>query len=236
MSVPDPITRQETYLAAAAGESVQLPEPITREEIYLAKMAGETVETPSPITRHEIFLDAAAQGGGGGGVTVEPLSVTENGTYTAQTGKAYSPVVVNVPGITRLTTTFTAAESSGSGEIPLPSNDMPFLVLIETTTQGTNVEDFTNGEVIGCAMAPCALPSIGNIEIHRRTNGGYNFKHKTNWYLQTGSLSQEKNTAYASGNYAIDDGKLKYRLIANAEFSPGVTYNISCYYLTGGNG
>lgn len=35
--------------------------------------------------------------GGGGGVTVEPLSVTENNTYTAPSGKAYSPVVVNVP-------------------------------------------------------------------------------------------------------------------------------------------
>lgn len=32
-----------------------------------------------------------------GGVTVEPLSVTANGTYTAPAGKAYSPVTVNVP-------------------------------------------------------------------------------------------------------------------------------------------
>ena len=40
---------------------------------------------------------AKAIGGGGPGVTVESLSVTENGTTTAPTGKAYSPVVVNVP-------------------------------------------------------------------------------------------------------------------------------------------
>jgi len=32
-----------------------------------------------------------------GGITVESLSVTANGTYTAETGKAYSPVSVNVP-------------------------------------------------------------------------------------------------------------------------------------------
>lgn len=32
----------------------------------------------------------------GGDVDVEPLSVTANGTYTAPTGKAYSPVTVNV--------------------------------------------------------------------------------------------------------------------------------------------
>ena len=36
--------------------------------------------------------------GGGSSVEVEPLSVTENGTYTAQSGKAYSPVQVNVSG------------------------------------------------------------------------------------------------------------------------------------------
>lgn len=44
-----------------------------------------------------------AGGGGGSSVTVEPLTVTENGTYTAPSGKAYSPVRVHVsaptPGI-----------------------------------------------------------------------------------------------------------------------------------------
>ena len=37
--------------------------------------------------------------GGGGDVTVEALSVTENGTYSEE-GKAYSPVTVNVAGET----------------------------------------------------------------------------------------------------------------------------------------
>ena len=32
-----------------------------------------------------------------GGVVAEPLAVTENGVYTAPSGKAYSPVTVNVP-------------------------------------------------------------------------------------------------------------------------------------------
>ena len=46
------------------------------------------------------FLAGKAAGGGGGGggdITVEALSATENGTYTAPAGKAYSPVTVNVP-------------------------------------------------------------------------------------------------------------------------------------------
>lgn len=33
----------------------------------------------------------------GGSVTVEPLSATENGTYTSESGKAFNPVVVDVP-------------------------------------------------------------------------------------------------------------------------------------------
>lgn len=36
-------------------------------------------------------------GGGGSPVTVESLTVTANGTTTAPSGKAYSPVTVNVP-------------------------------------------------------------------------------------------------------------------------------------------
>lgn len=35
-----------------------------------------------------------------GQITVESLSVTANGTYTAPTGKAYSPVSVTVPTVT----------------------------------------------------------------------------------------------------------------------------------------
>lgn len=41
------------------------------------------------------YAMGAKAGGTGGGVTVEPLSVSENGTYQ-ETGKAYSPVTVAV--------------------------------------------------------------------------------------------------------------------------------------------
>lgn len=40
-------------------------EPITREEKYLAKAAGQSVEVPEPITRKEMFLNAVAKSGGG---------------------------------------------------------------------------------------------------------------------------------------------------------------------------
>lgn len=43
------------------------------------------------------YLMGRASGGGGSSVEVEALSVTANGTYTAEAGTAYSPVTVNVP-------------------------------------------------------------------------------------------------------------------------------------------
>lgn len=46
----------------------------------------------------DIVVARKLSGGGGGGTTVEALSVTQNGTYTAPSGKAYSPVTVNVSG------------------------------------------------------------------------------------------------------------------------------------------
>ena len=50
----------------------------------------------------------AGSGGGGGDVIVESLTATENKTYTAPSGKAYSPVTVNVPEKTLGTKTITA--------------------------------------------------------------------------------------------------------------------------------
>lgn len=41
----------------------------------------------------DIIISGDAQGG----IIAEPLAVTENGVYTAPSGKAYSPVTVNVP-------------------------------------------------------------------------------------------------------------------------------------------
>ena len=84
MPEQEPITRVEKFLNGEVGMT-----PITREEKILA---GEDVET---ITRREYFLKKY-RGGGGGDITVVPLSVTENGTYSEE-GKAYSPVSVNVP-------------------------------------------------------------------------------------------------------------------------------------------
>lgn len=59
-------------------------------------LAGSDQQAAQSI-ESAVRLLGAHIGGGGSSVTVEPLSVTENDTYTAPEGKAYSPVTVNVP-------------------------------------------------------------------------------------------------------------------------------------------
>ena len=99
MSDLTPITREEALLDGADLE------PITRKEQFIKHIYDATQEIPEPITREEWFLKKAGEGTSP--VTVEPLSVTENGIYS-ETGKAYSPVIVEVPEPTLITKSITA--------------------------------------------------------------------------------------------------------------------------------
>lgn len=59
-----PITREEQFLAAMAGEGTA-PKPLTRKEQFMAKSAGQTKTAPTPLTRKEGFMDKVSTGGGG---------------------------------------------------------------------------------------------------------------------------------------------------------------------------
>lgn len=123
MSDLTPITREEALLD---GQDL---EPITRKEQFIKRIYDKTQEVPTPITREEWFLKKAGEGGGG--VTVEQLNATENGTYSEQ-GKAYSPVIVEVPQTTveslNITANGTYTAPSGKAyspvtvNVPLPTN------------------------------------------------------------------------------------------------------------------
>lgn len=75
-----------------------LSTPQNRTEHFLANIAKLINTLPEgEYSRLERYLKYIAENGGGGGdVTVVPLVVSENGEYS-ETGKAYSPVVVQVP-------------------------------------------------------------------------------------------------------------------------------------------
>lgn len=64
------------------------------QKVFVA-LDAETSEVKKAVTIDGDGVETDIAGGGGGGVTVEALSVTENGTYSEE-GKAYSPVTVNV--------------------------------------------------------------------------------------------------------------------------------------------
>ena len=87
----EPITRAEQIMS---GKSL---EPITREEMFLAKAAGMDVNTPEPITRREMFLSKIS-GGGGVAINNQDKTITQNGTYTADEGyTGLGNVEVRVP-------------------------------------------------------------------------------------------------------------------------------------------
>lgn len=73
---------------------------------YVKNLAqGETVPDGLPATDFsrmnreyiKAVVEEAGGGGGGADIEVEAVTFTENGTFTAPEGKAYSPVTVNVP-------------------------------------------------------------------------------------------------------------------------------------------
>ena len=85
---------------------------------------------------------------GPGYVIVEPLDVTENDTYTAPDGKAYSPVTVNVSG--------------GGGEIPMPQ-ETTFIVFCDYESENPILVDYTilyNGNPIGGGYAQTVVMPV----------------------------------------------------------------------------
>ena len=80
MPVPDPITRQEQFLnAAATGDTSGLPDPITREEVYLDAIARNG--------------SGGGGGGGGGSSGILILHVVEiTGTDNVRLDKTWQEI------------------------------------------------------------------------------------------------------------------------------------------------
>ena len=97
--------------------------PLNARGMYYNQFWHDTKKYWTDLTENAVVFildDESDSGGGegGGDITVEALSVTENGTYTAESGKAYSPVTVNVPSdfsVATISCTNTNAETSSYG-------------------------------------------------------------------------------------------------------------------------
>ena len=82
---PNIVAEDDDVALLPPGEAVRMP--MYNNAVYVL---GDTV-----IEAHaQNFSDAPFEGNN---ISVVSLSVTENGTYTAPSGTAYSPVAVNVP-------------------------------------------------------------------------------------------------------------------------------------------
>lgn len=74
-------------MSATIGSNVQMKE--------ILKATG--YDCPEGMLGKTFSEATSGSGGGGSGITVEPITITQNGTTTAPSGKAYSPITVNVP-------------------------------------------------------------------------------------------------------------------------------------------
>ena len=127
----NPITRTERLLD---GEDLT---PTNREEMFIKRIYDKTQEIPEPVNRKEYFLKKAGEAGGD--VTVVPLSVTDNGTYSEE-GKAYSPVTVAVEPPEdsyqlKSITTPTSLATFNASAMPMPS----LKVSVEAKQEGSGV-------------------------------------------------------------------------------------------------
>lgn len=118
--------------------------------------------------------------GGGESITVEPLSVTQNGTYTAPSGKAYSPVTVNVSGggtsdfkrFIERTTTNPALPSDLTSIGSYAFAHYTNLALTELPSGVTSIGEhaFENCENMALAELPDGVSSIGSYAFANCTN------------------------------------------------------------------
>ena len=87
---------------------------------------------------------------GGTSITVEPITITQNGTTTAPAGTAYSPVTVNVSGgggaSNIIEGSFTAGSSEGAETINIPytGNGYPVTISVWSPSIMANVQQAAN--------------------------------------------------------------------------------------------
>lgn len=164
----------------------------------------------------------------GSSTTITPLNVTENGTYTAPTGTAYSPVTVNVSGgggglkvesglftVSTDTDLNTNSSSIEIASITLTSVYIAGLVLNGTLTAG--LRNFASSIHVDPSALGLSASGLGRVSACCRTTSS-----ATNGNINSGGMA---SSAF-SGLY-VSGGKLIYNVrasTAQAKFLADRTY------------
>lgn len=175
-------------------------------------------------------------GGGGGDITVESLSVTENGTTTAPSGKAYSPVVVSVPNsytvsdegkvvsngalvaqtamtATQNGTVDTTLNNSVTVNVQAPVIPAPIKDVVFVDYDGEIVQEYTSQEFLALTEMPANPTHTG------LTAQGWN------WTLADAKTYVQSHGCLCIGqNYTTSDGKTRVHIhITEQVYTRGLT-------------
>ena len=165
---PNIVAEADDVCFLPAGDAVMVEGKT--DKVYV--LGETTIEAHASHCASSPFLDSVTTGGGGGGsATIESLSVTENGIYTASGSvDGYSPVTVNVSpnvdiksvtqnGIYRASADELDGYSVVTVEVPEPTPP----VLIEKTITQNGVYDPEDDNADGYSMIDVEVPNKGQI-------------------------------------------------------------------------
>jgi hypothetical protein len=213
----EPITREEKLLD---GQDL---EPITRREMFIKRIYDKTQTIPEPITREEYFLKKAGEGSGGD-ITIEQLTATANGTYQEE-GKAYSPVVVNVPTpensyqLKSIENTPTDIATFNASALPMPS----LKIGIEPVQSGSGDPSPEN-----------IRPISGHTEANVVVEGGQNLYSdsivwKNGYYISASGVETQSNNYKYTQTYIEVDPSTTYSIQADITAETDLAITVPYY-------